>query len=179
MPALANIRHERFVRHYLKTGVAAQAYLAAGYKPTNRNSLDASACQLLRSPKVQSRIGEFRRQMTYKTRVTLEKLLDQAEEARALAMASEQPAAAIQATTLQAKLVGLLVDRKETGQPGDFSALNSQDEVLAKVRAEYGDEVAKAVAAIVDREDIQHSPPGVPRSAYLIESSSDYNGLPN
>jgi hypothetical protein len=37
-----------------------------------------------------------------------------------------QPSAAIQATQLSAKPVGLLVDRKESGAPGDFAAVAVQ-----------------------------------------------------
>lgn len=153
MPALANIRHERFVRAWVKTGNAAQSYLKAGYKPTTRNSLDASACQLLRSPKVKSRIGEVKRAVSYKTRVGLETLLARAEEARALAMATDQPAAAIQATTLQAKLLGLLVEKRETGQPGDFAHLETQAEIVDKVRADVGDKEADALASVLSRLD--------------------------
>lgn len=142
MPALANIRRERFAREYIKTGIASRAYQAAGYKASTRNALDVSASQLLRSPKVASRIAELRRQMSYKTSITLASLLDELAADRELARRVDQPSAAIQATVMQAKLVGLMVERKESGAPGDFASLGSVDEIVAKVRAELGEQAA-------------------------------------
>jgi hypothetical protein len=152
MPALANPRHERFARYFLKYGVAAVAYRKAGYNPTTRNSLDASASQLLRVPKVQSRIKEIKRQMNTRTRITIESLLHDLAEDRALARETKQVSAAIAATQLSAKLVGLLIDRKESGQPGDFSDLTSADEILARVRADLGDEMADAITAALAKQ---------------------------
>jgi phage terminase small subunit len=85
MAALSNIRHERFARALIKTGVAATAYLAAGYAPTTRNALDVSACQLLRRPKVQARIRELRKQMAARNRITVDSLIDELREDRQLA----------------------------------------------------------------------------------------------
>lgn len=91
-------------------------------------------------------INELRRQMSFRKRVTVESLLDELAEARALALRVDQPSAAIQATQVAAKLVGLMVERKETGQPGDFASLASQEEIVAKVRADLGDDFATALA---------------------------------
>src|SRR4030095_14797571 len=49
MPVLENIRHERFAVLYVKSANASASYLKAGYNPTTRNSLDVSACQLLKN----------------------------------------------------------------------------------------------------------------------------------
>jgi phage terminase small subunit len=176
MATLFNPRHETFVRHWLKTGNGAQSYLAAGYKPTTRNALDVSASQLLRRPKIKARINEVRRQMSYKTRVTLETLVEQAEDARRLAMATEQPGAAIQATTLQAKLVGLLVERKESGQPGDFAQLETTEAILAKVRAEFGEAEAQALATILNKVACTSA---VPPASLVTALSCEISGLPN
>jgi phage terminase small subunit len=169
MPRLDNIRRERFCREYIRTGVASRAYKASGYKASNRNTLDVCASQLLRKPKVASRISELRCQMTYKTKISLESLLFELEKDRELARRVDQPSAAIQATVMQAKLVGLMVDRKEQGAPGEFSALDA-DQIVAKLRAERGDAVAdllvtalsKAQAAEVQAEldDMPDAPSG-------------------
>lgn len=142
----------------MKTGNGAQSYLKAGYKPTTRNSLDASASQLLRVPKVHRRIMELRKQMATRERITVGSLVDELDEARALAVRLEQPASAIQASMSKAKLVGLLVDRKETGQPGDFAA-QTPEAVLDLVRAELGDATADALlAALAQRSTAPAAP---------------------
>jgi hypothetical protein len=72
---------------------------------------------------------------------------------RALARDLGQPSAAIAATQLTAKLVGLLVDRKEQGQPGEFAGLQSAEEVLALIKRELGDETAAALTAALAQQD--------------------------
>ena len=51
------------------------------------------------------------------------------------------------ATIAKGKLHGLMVERKESGQPGDFAGLQSAADVLALVRAELGDETAALLSA--------------------------------
>ena len=153
MAPIPNIRHERFARAFIKTHVAAKAYLKAGFNPTTRNSLDASASALLRRPKVQSRIKELQSQMAARNRITVDTLLEDLASDRELARTLGQPSAAIAATQLSAKLVGLLVDRKESGQPGDFAGLQSASEVLALVKAELGDETAALLSAALERRE--------------------------
>lgn len=83
--------------------------------------------------------------MAARNRVTVDSLLEELDEARALALRVDQPSAAIQASTTKAKLVGLMVDRKESGAPGDFSHLGTTEEVLAKARELLGDEAAASL----------------------------------
>ena len=85
--------------------------------------------------------------MAARNRITVDSLLDDISEARALALRVDQPSAAIAATQLAAKLTGLLVDRKEQGQPGEFAGLQSADDVLALVATELGADSARALAA--------------------------------
>ena len=115
MPALRNLRHERFARAFIKTNVAARAYAKAGYIATTRSSLDTCASRLLRHAQVKRRIGELRKQMAARNRISLDSLLDDLAADRALARTLGQPSAAIAATQLTARLCGLLVDRKESG----------------------------------------------------------------
>lgn len=85
--------------------------------------------------------------MATRNRITVDSLLDDLQADRALARELGQTAAAIQATQLSAKLVGLLVDRKESGAPGDFASLQSRDEVLAVLRTELGENAARLLSA--------------------------------
>lgn len=165
-------KHALFVRHYRKTGIARRAYLAAGYRPTNQNSLDACASRLLSSAKVQARIRELDSQMTERTRITIDTLLRDLAEDRALARETKQVSAAIAATQLSAKLVGLLIDRKESGQPGDFSDLTTADEILARVRADLGDEMADAITAALSKQDAAE-PPAIVEDIPAIDATRD------
>lgn len=146
VPRQVNPRHERFAREYIKSGVASKAYLAAGYHPTTRNSMDASASILLRHPKVQGLLQQYRARHMKRSEITVDTLLADLAEDRALAHGEGQGSAAVQATMAKARLLGLIVDRKETGKPGEFEGLQTTDEVVQQVRTEFGDKVADALA---------------------------------
>lgn len=96
--------------------------------------------------------------MLKRSDITIEKLLSDAEDARKLALSINQPSAATGAGQLQAKLVGLLVDRKETGAPGDFAGLTTPDEVIAATRLELGEEAAQALLAMIGKASPSPAP---------------------
>ena len=85
--------------------------------------------------------------MAQKTEISLASLLEDLAEDRALARSLGQASAAVQATQLAAKLTGHLVDRKETGGPGDFAGLKTAGEILDAIRAVVGDQAAAAIQA--------------------------------
>jgi hypothetical protein len=76
---------------------------------------------------------------------------------RALARTLGEPSAAIAATHLTAKLVGLLGDRKERGEPGDFTGLQSEADVIALVRAALGEAQANTLAAALTAPEPRQS----------------------
>lgn len=81
--------------------------------------------------------------------VTVDTLLADLEEDRRLAHGTQQSGAAVQATMAKARLCGLVVDRKESGSPGEFQGLQSAAEVLALVQRELGDDAARVLAALM------------------------------
>ncbi len=52
-------RQEKFCIEYAKCGNSRQAYINAGYKRAKDNTLDTSACRLLKNEKVQKRLHEL------------------------------------------------------------------------------------------------------------------------
>lgn len=167
MPALKNERHERFAKGLHKYGNARRAYREAGYAAreglTTRHSgpLDRCATRLSKHVQVQQRLQELRAMALRRHEITVDTLLAQLAEDRALAHASAQSGAAVAATMAMGKLVGLVIDRKESGQPGDFQNMQSVQEVIDAVRRELGDARADALAALVDRSPPEptHAPP--------------------
>lgn len=121
MPALRNPRHERFARHYIELGKGRQAYIKAGYNVSAPEIADASASRLLRHAKVRRRLQEI---ADMAAKVTEDTLIQELEEARSSALANSQAGAAVQATMGKARITGHIIDRKETGQPGDFDRMN-------------------------------------------------------
>jgi hypothetical protein len=146
MPTLKNMRHERFIREYLKTDFnGAEAYRRV--YPRHRPDIACvSACQLLRRPKVRERLQEVQAAIIKRSDITVDRILTEYEEARKLAVQQEKPEAMLNASEKKAKLVGLLVDRREIGNAGDFEQMTDISQILAKVREDAGAEAADALA---------------------------------
>lgn len=158
MPALRNKRHERFAQLVHRHGIARRAYAEAGYHarkaltPAQSSPLDAAAARLLKSVAIQQRLSELAAMTMQRHQVTIDSLLQQLAEDRALAHREGQSGGAVQATATMARLVGLMVDRKETGAPGDFAALQTTDEIVDALRKLAGDEAADALAGLLARQ---------------------------
>jgi hypothetical protein len=146
MPALKNMRHERFIREYLKTDFnGAEAYRRV-YPRHKPNIAKVSASRLLTSANLQRRLREVQAAIIKRSDITVDTILTEYEEARKLAVQQEKPEAMLNASEKKAKLVGLLVDRREVGNAGDFENLTDVGEILEKVRQEAGLEAAEALA---------------------------------
>jgi hypothetical protein len=63
-----------------------------------------------------------------------------------LAIAQQKPEAMLNASEKKAKLVGLLVDRREVGNVGDFEQMTDISQILEKVREDAGAVAADALA---------------------------------
>jgi hypothetical protein len=146
MPALKNIRHEKFIREYLKCNFNAAAAYRAVYPRHKPSCARVTACQLLTKPNVKKRLAEVQMALLKKADITVDRILNEYEEARIMATEQAKPEAMLSASEKKAKLVGLLVDRREVGNAGEFEQLTDISEILEKVRQEAGLEAAEALA---------------------------------
>lgn len=107
---MANLtpKQQNFCLAYLETGNASEAYRRA-YDAENMKAetVNKRASELLDNGEVAGRIAELRAPAIAKAQLTVEDLLGELEEARALAMSIEAPAPAVSATMGKAKLLGL------------------------------------------------------------------------
>src|SRR5262245_53738914 len=91
-----NPRQERFAQAYVQHGNARKAYRQAGYnarepdKPTGTASIDACASDLLKLPKVESRIIALQARARSRHDYTVDTILDELDETRDLAFATSQ-----------------------------------------------------------------------------------------
>jgi hypothetical protein len=76
---------------------------------------------------VEQRIERLREAMGNRANVTEESILDELEEARQVANKEGQSAAMVSASVAKAKLVGLMVERKEIGDAGEFKAMSEAE----------------------------------------------------
>lgn len=151
---LKNPRHERFVKLYLiemaNGGTATAAYRKVYKDSKGFNCAAVGAHNLLSKPKIKSRIKEMRMDIKRKADITFEKILTDYQEAMQMARAKGDPGNIIAAAREQAKLVGLLIDRKEVGSAGDFSNMESIADILSAVAEQAGPEAALALSKVFD-----------------------------
>jgi hypothetical protein len=83
-----------------------------------------------------------------KSDISIDKVLTDCQVAFDMAKGQGKSGDMIAATMAQAKLVGLLRDRVETGGVGDFGDTNSIADVLEMVSKEAGPEAAMTLAAM-------------------------------
>jgi hypothetical protein len=139
MPTLQNPRHEKFAAELAAGKSAAEAYERAGYVKNFGNCI-----RLKGNERVSARVDEILQEATKKVvqdiEYTRDTLLSELEEARQLALKHRQPSAAVAATMGKAKILGLIIDRREIGEVGAFDHMTDEElvEHAKKQAAELG-----------------------------------------
>lgn len=142
---LKNPRHERFVKEYLRLETATEAYRRSYPTSKGYNCASVGANRLLKKRRIRQRIREMRMEIKRKADITFEKVLTDYQEALELARAKGEAGNIIAAAREQAKLVGLLIDRKEVGAAGDFENMENVSDILEAVEKLAGPEAALAL----------------------------------
>jgi phage terminase small subunit len=161
MPALKNPRWERFAQAIVdglaNGGSQAKAYESAGYS-TEGHSSESAASRLLRNVEpVIRRVRELQAETAKRKAITRDGIVDELEEARQMARAQKQGAAMTAASLGKAKISGLLVDKQEIGNPGDFQAEQSTAEIAQSLLEQANpnitvtDEMRQAAVAELER----------------------------
>lgn len=126
MPPLQNTRQEIFAQVVASGTTKSEAYERAGYQPDRHH-----AARLATKGHVQKRIAEIQQIAVEQTQITVASLVGAADEIRGLAIEHRQLSAGVAAIKEIGILTGLRVDRREVGEPGEFSRLS--DEELLKL----------------------------------------------
>lgn len=144
MPTLKNAKHERFAQELASGKTADEAYQCAGYQPSRKN-----ASRLKANEDIQARIEELLSRaadgVVLSKQWVLERLVENANRAmQAVAVNNGdgeptgeyryEGSVANRALELVGKELGMFVERKEVGQPGDFDRM-SDDELRAELGA--------------------------------------------
>ena len=122
MPVLSNPKHERFAQELSKGKTQEEAYKAAGYDGSAPH-----ACRMVKNGNIQARVAELQQRGAERAEITVQSLIQEAEEARQLAMQSGQPSAAIAAVREKGVLSGKRVERSEAGKPGEFDRMSDDE----------------------------------------------------
>jgi hypothetical protein len=133
MPVLSNAKHELYCQHLALGKTASEAYEMAGYKPSRSNASVLRAKQ-----SVSDRLSEILQQSESKVvqqiEYTRDSILAELEEARQMAIELKNPSAAWQAAMAKAKILGLIIDRREVGDVGRFDGFTDEQLVEEAAR---------------------------------------------
>jgi phage terminase small subunit len=138
-------KQEAFVRAFMETGNASQAYRTA-YNAENMkdSAIHVNACKLLKSTKVALRLQAARESSQKRHDITIARLTDMLLEDRELARKVESPAAAVSAVLAIGKLHGLIIDKKEVTRKRD--AADFDDAELLEIARMGREGIAEAEA---------------------------------
>ena len=103
-----------FVRLYFELGIASEAYKQAYNSTGKPNTLHRKANELLKHPVIKAEVQTMQAQARERNQVTIDKVVDELEEARQVAKQSGNASAMVSATLGKAKVLGLVVDKQET-----------------------------------------------------------------
>ena len=141
MAPLANPRHEAFARALFerpKTGLSqGECYTGAGYKARG-HSAEELGSRLSKVESVRKRVVELQTAVAKKTAITIKSICAELDEANQVAKAHGQAAAMVSASTLRAKLAGLLRDKVEVTTLNPYSQCNSTAELAEILLREHG-----------------------------------------
>jgi phage terminase small subunit len=124
---LKNQRHELFAQAIAKGETVTRSYEAAGYAPD-----DGHASRLAGDGRIKDRVAELQSKAATRVEITAATLLADLEGIKQQAEKAKQFSAAARATEIQARLAGLLVERREvqtktSGPELDLNKLTDAD----------------------------------------------------
>jgi hypothetical protein len=130
MPVLMNQKHEAVAQAYIADPerVGWRAYQQA-YPNASQHGAETGFSRLLKKVEFGARIAELQQGAAVNAEITLQGLLEEADEIQRAAMGARQYAAANGALKLKAELSGLYVQRKE-----DVTPKRSQDQIDTELR---------------------------------------------
>lgn len=148
MPALRNSKHENFAQLVASGENSSQAYLKAGYNSSG-SALGVSACQLRGRPDVSARIEELQERKIVREVQATQKAIERTALTKEFVINSlilnvrkalqlehvldkngeptfrYEGSVANRALELLGREMGMFIDRKEVGAPGEFAELDA------------------------------------------------------
>ena len=137
MPVLSNTKHEIFAQSLAAGKSPQEAYTDAGYKWNK-----TTPYTLKKKLEVYERINELLlerqgavlKKTAKEAEYTRDTLLGYLEEARAIALDKSNAVAVVSATIGMARILGLIIDRREVGDAGAFDDMTDEELISAAAR---------------------------------------------
>lgn len=128
-------KQEAFCQNIALGMTQKDAYLAAYDVADNcDNTLYSNASQLMTEAKIAQRVKELKERALKRHDITVDSIMDELEEARALGRQVKQPASMVSASMGKAKVAGLIIEKREnTGKDGGPLVVSVPAEASARI----------------------------------------------
>jgi hypothetical protein len=156
MPVLKNAKHEKFAQAIAQGQSLAKAAEKAGYAPRRGNAHRIRTNEIV-SRRIDEILSAAASETTKEIVYTRETLLAELDLALKMAQDLEKPTAMVQASIGKARVLGLIIDRREIGDAGAFDAFT--DEELVSAAAKRARELGIAGPRPVDEEPVDDEDP--------------------
>jgi phage terminase small subunit len=147
MPALRNIRREKFCRNVLSGMSRPEAYEKAGYAAPQRQS----AYRLMQEPEVKHRMIELLNKTETDVIISLETLTNAYVDILSAARDENDLKTAKGVLDSLGRMHGLVIERKEVGKAGDFARM-TEHELIDFIEA-TAIEVGRTIAGSEDSSE--------------------------
>lgn len=129
-------KQQRFVQEYVKDQNGTQAAIRTGY---SEKTAKQQGSRLLADPRIKAAVRAGQKRVATRAAVTVESLMAELEQARALALREKQASAAVTATMGKGKLAGLLVEKhRHSGAVGTYDLKTLSDDDLNRLEQILG-----------------------------------------
>lgn len=113
------LKQEHFVKAYIETGNASEAYrIAYDADKMKAETIHRKASELMNNGKIRARLNELQTEHKERHNMTVDDLIKELDEAREIAKVNGNPTAMISAVMGKAKLLGL--DKPQTQSSEDI-----------------------------------------------------------
>lgn len=147
MPVLSNARHERFAQELAKGKTATEAYELAGFKPDDGNASKLASKQPVQD-RVQELTGSIAAKVVEETGIDRARILHELGTIALSPLGSEVVRSADKRAALvdYARIEGWVIERTETGKPGDFDRMadNELEAFIARRENRVGESSSRA-----------------------------------
>lgn len=140
--AKLTLKQQAFVRAYIETGNACEAYRRA-YNPRRMSAkaITVESTRLMQHPRVALAVQNMQRKLAERHAITVDSITEMLKEDRKLARELDMPAAAVAAAMGLAKLHGLIVEKRHNTNV-NVDATQLSDAELEDIAAGRGEAFA-------------------------------------
>lgn len=121
------LKQEKFCQELMACGNQSEAYRRAYNTAGTAKTIGEQASRVANSPGVAARLVELKEEVRSRYSITIDDIIEELEEARIISKVDRVGSTMVSATMGKAKVLGMIVDRKEISVHGIISSMNDAE----------------------------------------------------